>query len=141
MTLDSGSAISACPESVGAHFGFSAPATGYKYVTADGRASVPDMGRRRLKVVTEEGIAAHMDMRVAGVHKTLVAAGDMTDKGHIIVLSKFGSFVAHDPQGSMHRSVYKQSLNKPGFWLYKKMGCTFSRFGTDPRDSHRAQQE
>ena len=38
-----------------------------------------------------------MDMRVGGVHKALVSAGDVTDKNNVVILTKFGSFAAHDP--------------------------------------------
>ena len=51
MTMDSGRTVSACFENVGDVFSFAAPATRFKYVAADGRASVRE-GMRRLKVVT-----------------------------------------------------------------------------------------
>lgn len=122
MTLDSGSAVSACPESVGVNFGYSAPATGFHYITADGRASVPDKGQRNLKVVMEDGLHASMNMRVAGVHKPLVSAGDVTSRDNVIILSKYGSFVARDPNGAIHRKAYAAAASGPGFWLYKKNG-------------------
>ena len=39
MTMDCGSAVTTCPEDVGEVFGFEAPASGFKDVTADGHAS------------------------------------------------------------------------------------------------------
>ena len=47
-------------------------------------------------MVTEVDKPVNMDMRVAGAHKALVTASDVTDKGHVIVLSKFGSGARSD---------------------------------------------
>ena len=72
------------------------------------------------------GTQVNINMRVAGVHKALVLAGDVTDIGYVVVLSKFGSFVAHDPRGPIHRTAYKTSSFAAGLWLYKQNGvCTF----------------
>ena len=122
LTLGSGSAVSACPEYVGEVFGFASPASGFKYVTADGRASVQDKGGRRLHMVTEMGTQVNMNMRVAGVHKALVAASDVTDQGDVVTLSKFGSFVEHHRRGRIHRAAHKASSSAPEFWLYKTNG-------------------
>ena len=88
--------MSACPEHVGEMFGFASPASGFKFVTADG---VEDKGGRRRHMVTEMGTEVNMNMRVAGVHKALVAARDVTDQGDVVIMSKFGSFVAHERRG------------------------------------------
>ena len=53
LTLASGSAVSACPENVGEMFGFASSASGFKYVTVDGRANLQDQCGRRLQLVTE----------------------------------------------------------------------------------------
>ena len=107
MILDSGSAVLACPESVGEVFGFAAPSSEFKFVTADGRACVQDPGLRKLEAVTEVGTPVNMNMRVVAVHSALVSAGDVTDKGHVVVSSKFGSLVAHDPNGQIHQTAYR----------------------------------
>ena len=53
-------------------------------------------GKGRLKVVAEVGTPVNMDMRVAGVHNSSVSAGDVKDRGHVVVL-RCGSVVTHDP--------------------------------------------
>ena len=64
--MESGAAVSAFPENVGEVVGSTERATGFEDVTADGRASVQDQGKRRLKEVTEVDTSVNMDMRVAG---------------------------------------------------------------------------
>lgn len=120
MTLDSGSAVSACPDNLGKEFGTTGPYRDTWYTTADGNRGIQDKGRRLLHTRTEDCATCSLDMRVASVHKPLVAAGDVTHKGNIIVLSKHGSFVARDDIGSIHQAAVKATGNKPSFWLYKK---------------------
>ena len=122
LTLDSRSAVSACPEHVGEVSGVASPASGFKYVTADGRASVQDEDGRRLQVVTEMETEVNLNMRVAGMHKAYVAARDVTDQGDVVILGKFDSFVAHDRRGRIHRAAHKASSSAPEFWLYKTNG-------------------
>ena len=76
---------------------------------------------RRLRVVTETSTPVNMDMRVARVQKALVSAGDVTDKGPVFTLSKFGSFVAHDPTGQISQTAL-------AFQLYNKNASTLSPF-------------
>ena len=59
------------------------PLLQFKYVAADGRASVQDQGRRRLKVVTGVGMPVDMGMRVVDVHKALVSAGRQRSRDYL----------------------------------------------------------
>ena len=69
MAMDSGSAVSACPENVGEVFGCAAPASGFKFVTADGRASVQEKGEsgHRGGHATEYGHACGLRAQGIGV--------------------------------------------------------------------------
>ena len=96
FTLDSGSAIPAIAEHVGREFGYSGPASGRKYMAADGSTNLEDEGERTLEVITENGDEATMKARVTGVHKCLAAASAIVDRGNTIVLSRNYSYIIND---------------------------------------------
>ena len=56
------------------------------------------------------GTQVNMNMRVAGVHKALVLASYVTDIGYVVVLSKFGSFVVHDPRRPIHKDCIQNNV-------------------------------
>ena len=85
------------------------------------------------------------DTRVARVYKALVSAGDATDKGHVVILSKFGLFVAHDLTGQISQTAHRaHACSAPGFWRYKKNGFSFPRFSfgfVEDSSSQRRQEQ
>ena len=71
------------------------------------------------------------DMRVAGVHKTLVSAGGVTGRGHVIMLSKFG-----------HQTACRAPSSAPSFWLDNKNGaCTLRVWFRNGRNSQWRQEQ
>ena len=84
----------------------------------------------------------NMDMRVTGVYKALVSAGDVPNRGHEILSSKFGSFASHDPTGQSHPTAYRASPSAPGFWLYNKKDVyTFPFDFVEDSNSQRSQEQ
>ena len=84
FTLDSGAAVSAAPKSLGDDYPMQVEEP-RSYMTATGEP-VQDEGFRVLPIVTEERLHRCMNFRVAPVHKALVSASKVCQKGYRITL-------------------------------------------------------
>ena len=84
FTLDSGTAVSAAPKSLGDDYPMQIEEP-KSYKTATG-SLVQDEGFRVLPIVTEEGLHRSMNFRVTPVRKALVSASKVCRKGYQIIL-------------------------------------------------------
>ena len=83
FTLDSGAAVSAAPKSLGHDYPMQIEEP-RSYMTATGEPV--QEGCRILPIVTEDGLHRCMNFRVAPVHKALVSASKVCQKGYRIIL-------------------------------------------------------
>ena len=71
---------------------------GQEYHTANG-ARLVNQGQRRIKAVTEEGVAVQMTYQVTNVTKPLNSVSKICDQGNIVVFSKSGGCIVNTWSG------------------------------------------
>ena len=94
-TYDAGAAITAFP--LDARMGTETEPNEASYKTASGEL-IPDRGGLRVQGVSESVRSVVLDGRKADVHKPLVSAGAIAQKGHVAVLGDLGGYIV--PRGS-----------------------------------------
>ena len=82
---------------------------------------------------TEMGTQVNMNTRVAGVHKALVAADDVTDKSHVVVVRPKKA----NPQICVHSIVICTRI----LAVRKRMECTRSLSASGVNIKHQHMQE
>ena len=115
VTLDSGAAASVCPANAFPDYEQEAPDPGMNFLSANGEM-VPELWKGPLVIAEEEQIRT-MQFSVAEVHKPLMSAAQVANKGHRIVLEAADkeSYVEDVVTGErmrlyQHEGVYVQRL-------------------------------
>lgn len=85
VTVDSGAAASVCPAHTFEDYDHEAPDPGVTFLSANGQL-VPEMAKVVPVVVTEEQQVRATQFSVADVHKPLMSAAQVANRGHRIVL-------------------------------------------------------
>jgi hypothetical protein len=87
-TIDSGAAASVCPPGIFHGWPTEDPEPGLTFQAADGTI-VPEMHKVQPVIITEEGFVRQTQFSVASVHKVLVSAAEVANRGHRLVLSPY----------------------------------------------------
>ena len=93
LTIDSGAGESVMPE-------YLAPTVpvqhskeaGVMYIAANGE-TMPNRGKKVLKVITKEGQTKAMNMQVTDVHKPLMSVARICDAGHTVIFKPDGGVI------------------------------------------------
>ena len=89
VTIDSGAAASVCPPGAFPDEHHYPPDPNLQFVSASGDL-VPELYKVRPVVMTEEGYLKETQFSVAQVNKILLSAAEITNRGHVIVLTPNG---------------------------------------------------
>lgn len=123
LTVDSGAGSTAIPPCVAPKEPVQVSETsklGRQFKTATGQ-TVSDQGCKKLKVVTDSGVAVSLSSAVADIHKPLLALSDVCRKGGICHFETGNSYI--QPKG--HEKIWLEEtkgLYKLGVWLSPSSG-------------------
>ena len=93
--VDSGAVHSVAPPSTARQVPIAqshGSANGVQYHTADG-TRLPNLGEKRLNVVTEDGDEMTQTFQVVDVTRPLSSVGEIADKGNIVVFGRNGGYI------------------------------------------------
>ena len=68
-------------------------ASALRYGNAPDGTRLPNLGEKRLNVVTEDGDEMTQTFQVADVTRPLSSVGEITDKGNIVVFGRSGGYI------------------------------------------------
>ena len=88
VTVDSGAAASVAPAEAFAEHEQLAPVDGVSFLSANGEI-VPELYRVKPLIVTEEGKVRGTEFSIAQVHKVLMSAAQVANRGHRILLAPY----------------------------------------------------
>ena len=72
---------------------------GLQYHTADG-TRIPNLGQKKLSVVTEGGAQMHQTFQIAEVTRPLSSVGEIANKGNLVVFGRRGGYIWNPKTGT-----------------------------------------
>ena len=120
FTLDSGAAITTFPLDFPGERVEQKSSQSYR--TASGEV-IPDEGAVVAAGVGEDGVQRRVRGRLARIHKPLVAAGAVCDRGHFVWLTADGGVMLQASDPIVQRVAQELNKERPGrTWLYRERG-------------------
>ena len=116
--MDSGAADSVAPEDIASWVPVAESAgskRGQHYLSASGDR-LPNLGQKRLQVVTDEGKETTTTYQIADVTRPLCAVSKACDSGNVVVFTKEGGFV-QSPNGERTKFRRDQNVYLLDTWI------------------------